>query len=190
MHLMPRYHFHFASRGGEQVPDPEGLELDDLRAAHRHAVKVIRRTALFTSPRWNAREWSVQVVDLERRWSVLTVLFPIAEHNERRRGETGFHARLGSERHPVLSTLSFCGFAPALGLSEELLPFRGMRPEAAPCELWLAMTAKMIQTQEHRHSRRACQRRRGGQNECLPLPADQLQLPPPSMRNGRASQRC
>jgi hypothetical protein len=42
------------------------------------------------------------VVDLERRWSVLTVLFPIAEHNERRRGETGFHARLGSERHPVL----------------------------------------------------------------------------------------
>jgi len=29
-----------------------------------------------------------------------------------------------------------------------------MRPEAAPCELWLAMTAKMIQTQEHRHSRR------------------------------------
>jgi len=88
MHLMPRYHLHFASRGGEQVPDPEGLELDDLRAAHRHAVKVIRRTALFTSPRWNAREWSVQVVDLERRWSVLTVLFPIAEHNERRRGET------------------------------------------------------------------------------------------------------
>ena len=68
---MPRYHFHFASRGGEQVPDPEGLELDDLRAAHRHAVKLIRRTALFTSRRWNAREWSVQVVDLERRWSVL-----------------------------------------------------------------------------------------------------------------------
>ncbi len=74
---MPRYHFHFASRGGEQVPDPEGLELDDLRAAHRHAVKLIRRTALFTSPRWNAQEWSVQVVDLERRWSVLTVLFPL-----------------------------------------------------------------------------------------------------------------
>ena len=51
---MPRYHFHFASRGGEQVPDPEGVELDDLRAAHRHAVKV---------------------------------LFPVAEHNERRRAE-------------------------------------------------------------------------------------------------------
>ena len=41
---MPRYHFHFASRGGEQVPDAEGVELDDLRAAHRHAVKLIRRT--------------------------------------------------------------------------------------------------------------------------------------------------
>jgi Domain of unknown function (DUF6894) len=77
---MPRYHFHFASRGGEQVADPEGVELDDLRAAHRHAMKLIRRTALFTSRSWNAREWSVQVVDGEHRWSVLTVLFPVAEH--------------------------------------------------------------------------------------------------------------
>ncbi len=67
MPLMARYHFHFASRGGEQVSDPEGVELDDLRAAHRHAVQLIRRTALFTSRGWNAREWSVQVVDLERR---------------------------------------------------------------------------------------------------------------------------
>jgi len=80
---MPRYHFHFASRGGEQVSDPEGVELDDLRAAHRHAVKLIRRTALFTSRRWNAREWCVQVVDVEQGWSVLTVLFPVAEHNVR-----------------------------------------------------------------------------------------------------------
>jgi len=83
MPLMPRYHFHFASRGGEQVSDPEGVELDDLRAAHRHAVKLIRRTALFTSRRWNAREWCVQVVDVVQGWSVLTVLFPAAEHNVR-----------------------------------------------------------------------------------------------------------
>ena len=61
------------------MSDPEGVELDDLRAAHRHAVKLIRRTALFTSRRWNAREWRVQVA--ERGWSVLTVLFPVAEHN-------------------------------------------------------------------------------------------------------------
>jgi hypothetical protein len=81
---MPRYLFHFASRGGEQVPDPVGVELDDLRAAHRHAMQLIRRTALFTSRRWNAREWSVQVVDVERRWGVLTVLFPVAEHEDRR----------------------------------------------------------------------------------------------------------
>jgi hypothetical protein len=74
---MPRYHFHFASRGGERVSDPEGVELDDLRAAHHHAVKLIRRTALFTSRCWNAREWSVQVVDVEQGWSVLTVLFPL-----------------------------------------------------------------------------------------------------------------
>src|SRR5215216_353914 len=82
MPLMPRYHFHFASRGGEQVPDPEGLELDDLRAAHHHAIKLIRRTALFTSRRWNAREWSVQVVDIDRRGSLLTVLFPVGELDE------------------------------------------------------------------------------------------------------------
>jgi hypothetical protein len=84
---MPRYHFHFASRGGEQVSDPEGVELDDFRAAHHHAVKLIRRTALFTSRRWNARKWSVQVVDVERGWSVLTVLFPVAEHNVYRGAE-------------------------------------------------------------------------------------------------------
>jgi hypothetical protein len=69
------------------VSDPEGVELDDLRAAHHHAVKLIRRTALFTSRRWNAREWSVQVVDVERGWSVLTVLFPVAEHNVYRGAE-------------------------------------------------------------------------------------------------------
>jgi hypothetical protein len=78
---MPHYLFQFASRGGEQVPDPHGLELEDLRAAHHHAMKLIRRTALFTCRRWNAREWSVQVVDIEHGGSVLTVLFPVAEHD-------------------------------------------------------------------------------------------------------------
>jgi hypothetical protein len=78
---MPRYLFHFvASRGGEQVPDPDGVELEDLRAAHHHAMKLIRRTALFTCRRWNAREWRVQVVDIQRSETVLTVLFPVAEH--------------------------------------------------------------------------------------------------------------
>jgi hypothetical protein len=77
MALMPRYLFQFASRGGEQIPDPDGVELEDLRAAHDHAMKLIRRTALFTCRRWNAREWSVQVVDIERRATVLTVLFPL-----------------------------------------------------------------------------------------------------------------
>ena len=83
MALMPRYLFHFASQGGEQISDLDGVELEDLRAAHHHAMKLIRRTALFTCRRWNAREWRVQVVDMERRGSVLTVLFPIAEHRLR-----------------------------------------------------------------------------------------------------------
>jgi hypothetical protein len=34
MALMPRYLFHFASQGGEQIPDLDGVELEDLRAAH------------------------------------------------------------------------------------------------------------------------------------------------------------
>jgi hypothetical protein len=78
---MSRYLFHFASRGGEQIPDFEGVELPDLRAAHQHAVKLIRRTALFTCRRWNAREWSLQVIDRERGASVLTVLFPVEGHD-------------------------------------------------------------------------------------------------------------
>jgi hypothetical protein len=87
MALMPRYLFDFASRGGEQIPDLDGVELEDLRAAHHHAMKLIRRTALFTCRRWNAREWRVQVVDVERGGSVLTVLFSIAEHDTRLRAE-------------------------------------------------------------------------------------------------------
>src|SRR4051812_46429000 len=68
MPLMPRYHFHFASRGGEQVPDPEGLELDALRAAHRHAVKLF----FFSSRRRHTRltcDWSSDVCssDLAQR---------------------------------------------------------------------------------------------------------------------------
>src|SRR5918995_1180736 len=81
MALMPRYLFHFASRGGEHIPDVDGVDLEDLRAAHHHAMKLIRRTALFTCRRWNTREWSVRVVDMQRGGRVLTVLFPIAEHD-------------------------------------------------------------------------------------------------------------
>ena len=81
MALMPRYLFHFASQGGEQVPTRMVWNLTVFRAAHHHAMKLIRRTALFTSRRWNAREWRVQVVDVERRGIALTVLFPVAEHN-------------------------------------------------------------------------------------------------------------
>ena len=50
------------------MSDPEGVELDDLRAAHRHAVKLIRM------PGNGASKWSM----LEQGWSVLRVLFPVA----------------------------------------------------------------------------------------------------------------
>jgi hypothetical protein len=105
MALMPRYLFHFTSRGGEQIPDLDGEELEDLRAAHHHAMKLIRRTALFTCRRWNVREWSVQVVDMERGGSALTVLFPIAEHDRRPRAKPvdepmrGAADRLGGGRN-------------------------------------------------------------------------------------------
>jgi len=54
------------------------MDLGDLRVAHRHAVKLIRRTALFTSRQWNAREWAVEAAD-ESRQTLLVVLFPVRE---------------------------------------------------------------------------------------------------------------
>src|SRR3954471_19845225 len=98
MSLVPRYFFHFSSRGGERVQDPDGMDLADLRVAHRHAMKLIRRTALFTSRQWNAREWAVEVAD-ESRQTLLVVLFPVGAPRPPGGARTG--SRAGATARPA-----------------------------------------------------------------------------------------
>jgi hypothetical protein len=70
---MARYFFNLA--GDPPVDDPEGQELPDLEAVHRHAVAVahalMRRTRIF---REDQAKWAVQVTDDEGR-EVLAVPF-------------------------------------------------------------------------------------------------------------------
>ena len=73
---MARYYFHYWSEGRLWVPDDEGgLELADLRAAHRHALKLIRQTLRLFSDGHEARNWYIEIADDQNR-AVLAVLFP------------------------------------------------------------------------------------------------------------------
>jgi hypothetical protein len=71
---MPRYLFHFVSRGGV-VADQEGVELKDLTAAHQHALRLVCKTLPFFAAAAGPREWVIEVesYDPEAR---LSVLFP------------------------------------------------------------------------------------------------------------------
>src|SRR5215204_671086 len=59
---------------GRDLARPARGRLRRLRAAVREHTTCVesaeQRTALFTSRRWNVREWSVQLVDVERSCSV------------------------------------------------------------------------------------------------------------------------
>jgi hypothetical protein len=70
-----RYYFHFASKD-VVVADAEGVNLPDLRAAHRHALRVIHQTRplIPNGPVWHG--WRIEVAS-ERREERLTVLFPV-----------------------------------------------------------------------------------------------------------------
>lgn len=72
---MPRYFFHFASQS-DRVPDFEGVELDTLPAAHRHALRLVRETVAMVADPEGWRSWRVEIDDAARR-RVLTVLFPV-----------------------------------------------------------------------------------------------------------------
>jgi hypothetical protein len=72
---MPRYFFHFASKQ-DFVPDYEGVLLADLRAAHRHAMRLIAQTIAVLAGE-DLRHWTIEIAD-ERQYVVLTVLFPLA----------------------------------------------------------------------------------------------------------------
>src|SRR5829696_1544288 len=58
---MPRYFFHFASHT-EFIPDYDGVILDDLKAAHRHAMRLIWQTIPIMQGE-DLRHWHVEVAD-------------------------------------------------------------------------------------------------------------------------------
>lgn len=73
---MPRYFFHFASRS-ERVPDPDGVELGGLSAAHGYAMRLVRTTVAALAEGEDWRSWRIEIEDAAHR-RVLTVLFPAA----------------------------------------------------------------------------------------------------------------
>ncbi len=72
---MPRFFFHFV-RKGRQVPDPDGVELGDLLAAHRYAAGLAEKTARLTADLPDRSGWAIEVTDGEQR-PVLTVLIAV-----------------------------------------------------------------------------------------------------------------
>jgi hypothetical protein len=57
---MPRYYFHFASHT-EFIPDYDGVVLDDLKAAHRHAMRLVWQTIPIMQGE-DLRHWHVEVI--------------------------------------------------------------------------------------------------------------------------------
>ena len=72
---MPQFYFHFW-RKSMLVPDPDGVQLRDLRAAHRHANRLAESTAEMTASILAHGRWAIEVVDDEGQL-VLTVLVPV-----------------------------------------------------------------------------------------------------------------
>jgi hypothetical protein len=71
-----RYYFHYWCRGSLSVPDDDaGVELPDIKAAHRHALKLVQQTLPLFSDADETRGWWIEVAD-ERDEHVITVLFP------------------------------------------------------------------------------------------------------------------
>jgi hypothetical protein len=69
-----RFFFHFSSRE-DFVLDSDGAELKDLRAAHAHALGIIRDMMAMFSDAEDWRGWRIKITDTDWR-TVLTVLFP------------------------------------------------------------------------------------------------------------------
>ena len=73
---MARYRFHYWCHGSISVPDEDGgIELADLQAAHRHALKLVRQTTPLFANAEEARGWYIEIAD-ENDHHMMTVLFP------------------------------------------------------------------------------------------------------------------
>ncbi|MET0531972.1 MAG: hypothetical protein ABW003_27185 [Microvirga sp.] len=70
---MQRYFFHFLCKEEEFVSDTKGHELEDLAAAHRHAMQLIHKMIAHDDLDWKG--WSIKITDASGR-SVLSVLCP------------------------------------------------------------------------------------------------------------------
>jgi hypothetical protein len=93
---MPRYYFNLI--GEHSVDDSDGLDLADEATARLHAVELaqalMRRTRLF---RLNPEQWSMQLVDGERREVAVIPFSEAAKLGAGCRtvnGRTGFAGRL------------------------------------------------------------------------------------------------
>jgi hypothetical protein len=71
---MARFFFHFSSKH-KFVRDPKGRELNDIGAAHRHALLLINKAVLLLSHELDWSGWSIEISDATGR-TVLSVLFP------------------------------------------------------------------------------------------------------------------
>jgi hypothetical protein len=69
---MSRFFFHLASKDNT-IHDEKGLDLNDLVAAHHHAMMMIHKMTSIDDIDW--RGWSIKVTDANQR-PVLSVLFP------------------------------------------------------------------------------------------------------------------
>jgi hypothetical protein len=93
---MPRYFFNLV--GEHSVRDSDGLELADEESARLHAIELaqalMRRTRLF---RFNPAQWSMQLVDADRREVAVIPFSEAAKLGAGCRtvnGRTGFAGRL------------------------------------------------------------------------------------------------
>ena len=69
---MAHFFFNLSSKD-RYIPDPKGRELDDVAAAHRHAMLLIHKMVSLHDADW--RGWSISVTDTMDQ-PVLSVLFP------------------------------------------------------------------------------------------------------------------
>ena len=71
---MQRFFFHFWSKS-QGYPDDIGRELHSLKAAHRHALKLIDAVVSVRGFAGHGPRWVIKIADAQGR-IVLTVLFP------------------------------------------------------------------------------------------------------------------
>src|SRR5262249_4050584 len=71
--IMARFFFHFVSKG-KFIWDPNGRELENVGAAHQHALLLIEKSVLLLSHEVDWKGWSINVSDASDH-VLLSVLF-------------------------------------------------------------------------------------------------------------------